>query len=232
MALTTLTAAPSFDAVRAPNNGTKVVAVSASDPPPNDEGPIRPSLQALVNRDEFNRVESAAIEAGQRTFFGVVIDGLGGLPASPTNGTLTTTGDVTVGANLGVSGAITVASSATIGRTVSGTTAPTVFTSSGELARAMVPVGWARVTGASGALKRGAGIYTCARTATGVYSIVFHALLNDPVNFGTLVTTELIGGIPIVSPQAAVGGRPAVQVTIQAAGANTDGNFTIAIFGE
>lgn len=53
MALTTLTGAPTFDSVRVPNNGTKVVAASGSDPPPNDEGPVRPAFQALTNRDEY-----------------------------------------------------------------------------------------------------------------------------------------------------------------------------------
>ena len=59
-----------------------------------------------------------------------------------------------------------------------------------------------------------------------------HALLADPVNYATLVTTELIGGIPIVAPQAAVGGKPQVQITLQAGGSNTDGNFSVAVFGE
>lgn len=48
----------------------------------------------------------------------------------------------------------------------------------------------------------------------------------------SFVTTELIGGIPIVAPQAAVGGKPQVQITLQAGGSNTDGNFSVAVFGE
>lgn len=108
MALTTLTAAPSFDAVRAPNNGTKVVAVSASDPPPNDEGPLRPALQALVNRDEFNRVESAAIEAGARTFAALKIDGVGGQSVALTAGTFYVSGTTQMVGNVEIGGTLEV----------------------------------------------------------------------------------------------------------------------------
>ena len=71
MALTTLTPVATWDDVKVPDNGTKMVAVSATDPPPNDEGPVRQAFQQLANRGKWLRDK---ILAGTRTFKALVID--------------------------------------------------------------------------------------------------------------------------------------------------------------
>lgn len=53
MALLTIVGTPQWSEVAAPVDGTKIVAVSPTSPPPADEGPIRPSLQALTDRSEY-----------------------------------------------------------------------------------------------------------------------------------------------------------------------------------
>lgn len=201
-----LTEVSSYDAnISVPEEGEEITAAASG----AGRGPIRVSLQSLANRAKYLKDRIAAVLNGTLSFRALVIDGTGAATVSP----------AAVG-------------SLYVSRTVSGTSAPTTTTTVGELARGLVPVAWARVTGTSGALKRGVGIYDCQRTATGVYLITLHALLADAANYATLVTTELIGGIPIVAPQAAVGGKPQVQITLQAGGSNTDGDFSVAIFGE
>ena len=203
--MTNLTETSTYDAnISVPDDGEEITAVAAG----AGRGPVRPSLQSLANRAKYLKDRIAAVLNGTLSFRALVIDGTGAATVAPTDGSLF------------------------VSRTVSGTSVPTATTTVGELARGLVPVAWARVTGTSGALKRAVGVYDCQRTATGVYLITLHALLADPVNYATLVTTELIGGIPIVAPQAAVGGKPQVQITLQAGGSNTDGNFSVAVFGE
>jgi len=164
----------------------------------------------------LHAVQDAAIKVydGTQTLKALTVDGGGGSAVAPT------------------AGDITASRSMNPGRTVSGTSVPTTTTVAGELTKGFVPVAWGRVTGTTGALKRGAGLFACTRSAQGVYSVTAHAVLGDAVNFATLVTAEIIGGIVIVAPQAANAGRPVVQITIQVAGANTDANFSFAIFGE
>ena len=200
-----LTEVSSYDAnISVPEEGEEITAAASG----AGRGPIRVSLQSLANRAKYLKDRIAAVLDGTLSFRALMIDGTGAATVAPNDGSLF------------------------VSRTVSGTSAPTTTTTVGELARGLVPVAWARVTGTSGALERGVGIYDCQRTATGVYLITLHALLADAANYATLVTTELIGGIPIVAPQAAVGGEPQVQITLQAGGSNTDGNFSVAIFGE
>jgi len=200
-----LTEVSSYDAnISVPEEGEEITAVAAG----AGRGPIRVSLQGLANRAKFMKDRVAAVLNGTLSFRALVIDGTGAATVAPTDGSLF------------------------VSRVVSGTTAPTPTTLAGEIGKGFAPVAWARVTGSNGNLMRAAGVYDCQRTATGVYLITLHALLADAVNYATLVTTELIGGIPIVAPQAAVGGKPQVQITLQAGGSNTDGNFSVAVFGE
>ena len=203
--MTNLTESSTYDAsISVPDDGEEITAVASG----SGRGPIRPSLQSLANRAKYLKDRIAAVLNGTLSFRALVVDGTGAATVAPSAGSIYAS------------------------RTVSGTSVPTTTTVAGELARGLVPVAWARVTGTSGALKRAAGVYDCQRTSAGVYLITLHALLADATNYCTIVTTELIGGIPIVAPQAAVGGKPQVQVTLQAGGANTDGDFSVAFFGE
>lgn len=106
MALTTLTPVAQWDDVKVPNNGTKMVAVSATDPPPNDEGPVRQAFQQLVNRTKWIRDK---ILDGTRSFKALVIDGTGDQTVAPPAGSLSVSGSATIG------GGIAVTANATIG---------------------------------------------------------------------------------------------------------------------
>lgn len=107
MALTTLVPVASYDDVRVPNNGTKVVAVSATDPPPNDEGPVRPAFQALANRIKWLRDK---ILAGVRSFKALKIDGTGDLLVAPADGSLYVSGASSLVGDVEIGGGLTVIS--------------------------------------------------------------------------------------------------------------------------
>lgn len=105
MALTTLTPVAQWDDVKVPNNGTKMVAVSATDPPPNDEGPVRQAFQQLVNRTKWIRDK---ILDGTRSFKGLVIDGAGDQTVAPTAGSLSVSGGAIFGGSIGAVGPVSV----------------------------------------------------------------------------------------------------------------------------
>lgn len=105
MALTTLTPVAQWDDVKVPDNGTKMVAVSATDPPPNDEGPVRQAFQQLVNRTKWIRDK---ILDGTRSFKALVIDGTGDQTVAPPAGSLSVSGGAIFGGSIGAVGPVSV----------------------------------------------------------------------------------------------------------------------------
>lgn len=175
------------------------------------------NLLPVIKATTLNAIQDwvVAISKGRITVHSLTTDAVGGNAIVPAN-----------------DGDIVASRSVRAGKVVSDTTTPTPAVDANELGKGFVPLAWGRVTGTNGNLKRAAGVFSCTRTAAGVYTIIARGVPTDGTNFATLVTSEIIGGIVIVAPQAANAGRPVVQITIQVAGANTDANFSFAIFGE
>lgn len=105
MALTTITDAASWADIRVPNNNTKVVAVSGTDPPPSDEGPVRPAYQALADRTKWLRDK---ILSGVRSFKALRIDGTGDQTTAPADGSLYVSGDSSLVGNTEIGGTLLV----------------------------------------------------------------------------------------------------------------------------
>jgi len=140
MALTTLTPTAQWDDVKVPNNGTKMVAVSATDPPPNDEGPVRQAFQQLVNRTKWLRDK---ILDGTRSFKGLVIDGTGDQTVAPPAGSLSVSGSATIG------GGIAVTANATIGAVCAIGDRAIITTGTDLLTAGPASIAWTGTTAAS-----------------------------------------------------------------------------------
>lgn len=223
MALTTLTGTATFDAVRAPNNGTKIVAVSVTDPPPADDGPVRPSLQALTNRDEFLKVWRDAMIAGTTTLKSLAVDGVGEQVFVPTPGNISASGDIATSRSLRA------------GLDVGGTTTPTTKVDPGEMPRSLVPVGWIRMDG-SRAMIRGVNVYDVdAGIGAGVYRVTFDRVLGS-TNCAPMVQLMSTSARLFTScfVDTTVGGRCRVTVSIfDKDGVGTDpGGLALTLFGE
>ena len=175
------------------------------------------NLLPVIKATTLNMIQDwiVAISKGRITVLSLTTDAVGGNAVVPAN-----------------DGDIVASRSVRAGKVVSATTTPTPAVDANEMGKGFVPLAWGRITGTTGALKRAAGVFSCTRTAQGVYTIIARGVPTDGTNFGTLVTPEIIGGSPIVAPQAPNAGRPVVQITIQVAGANTDADFSFAILGE
>ena len=152
--MTNLTDVINYDpTIAVPDNGEKVIAVSAVSPPPAGEGPIRPSLQSLANRTAWIRDRLNKLIAGTLSVYGLVVDGVG------SGGAVVTP----------VPGAVSVA------KTASSTTLPTSTIAPGTLTKAAPAIAWCGVKFAAAApfapiLDTAAGAYNIAsidRTAGG-----------------------------------------------------------------
>lgn len=153
---------------------------------------------------------------GEYTYKGIVVDGTGGAGTTPNAG------------------------SVIVSRTASGTTAPTTQLAAGELAKAMVPAGWAQVD-ATGTLVRGLNIHGqpgalggADHSSAGIMTVTFHLIPTNPTQGACFVTsnapfprfTECILG-------ADGGGRLTATVVVwNSAGTLTDSAFFVTAYAE
>lgn len=73
--MTNITEADTYDAtISVPDNGEKVIAVSATDPPPVGEGPVKPAFQRLTNRTKYLWTRLMGALAGTRVFKQLQLD--------------------------------------------------------------------------------------------------------------------------------------------------------------
>jgi len=221
MALTTLTPVSQWDDVKVPNNGTKMVAVSATDPPPNDEGPVRQAFQQLVNRTKWLRDK---ILAGTRTFKALKIDGAGDQEATPPDGSLSVSGGVICGGSVGAVGPVSVTAGtdqttiypsavAWTGTTAAANPAHTVSVANKMLAiNTTKVICFAEFNGGALVAAGGCG-WTAADMLTGSFNITFATPFDDtnystfiyinspaePYGLGYKTLNRTQGGISIVS---------------------------------
>ena len=159
------------------------------------------------------------IYSGTQTLKALVVDGTGGAAATPT------------------AGDISASRSVRVGRTISGTTAPTTKTDAGELTLSCVPVGWARLDNAR-ALIRGVNIYEVdSALGNGIYRVTFDRVLGAigaSAPIATLYGTTLHLHVSCSVDNLGVGGRVQVTVTVYDSGGTPQnpGGLTIVLFGE
>ena len=156
---------------------------------------------------------------GTQTLKALVVDGTGGVAATPTPGDISASRSVRAG------------------RTVSGTTAPTTKTDAGELTMSCVPVGWARLDNVR-ALIRGVNIYEVnSGLGNGIYQVTFDRVLGAigaSAPIATLYGTSLHLHVSCSIDNLGAGGRVRVTATVYDSGgvATNPGGLIIVLYGE
>ena len=162
---------------------------------------------------------------GTQTLKALVVDGTGGVAATPTAGDIVASRDVAAGRSLRA------------GRTVSGTTAPTPTVDAGELPLSLVPVGWARLDNVR-ALIRGVNIYEVdSGLGNGIYRVTFDRVLGAigaSAPIATLYGTSLHLHVSCSIDNLGAGGRVRVTATVYDSGgvATNPGGLIIVLYGE
>ena len=216
--MTNLTDVINYDpAVAVPDNGEKVIAVSAVSPPPAGEGPIRPALQSLANRAAYLRDRVNKMLAGTLSRYGIVVDGVGAATVTP------------------VQGAVSVS------KTGATTTLPATTIDPGVIAKGAVPVAWCgvRVDTGTPIVDPKAGAYNIAsisRTAGGFAAGDFEITLNTSLSLiCPMVCPSLNYAASQVIARAGSTGTNKIWVytanTI-AGGTLVDAPFMLVVFGE
>ena len=159
------------------------------------------------------------IYSGTQTLKALVVDGTGGVAATPQPG------DISASRSLRAA------------RTVSGTTAPTNTVDAGELPLSLVPVGWARLDSLRG-LIRGVNVYAVdSGLGNGIYQVTFDrvlAAIGASAPIATLYGTSLHLHVSCSVDNLGAGGRVRVTATVYDSGgvATNPGGLIIVLFGE
>lgn len=176
-------------------------------------GSIRDGLICLGNR-------TASIVKGTVSLNAVWIDGTGALGVSPVAGTLTTSGDATIGGK------------AQIVSTVSGTSMPTPATALGQIGRGLVPLAWAKVNTTACTLSRGIGIASCTRNGTGWITLALNLTAGDVSNIIAVATADNSGSGQVRVVQAIAGSGGAILEMYDLTGTARDGLIYVVVYGE
>ena len=168
----------------------------------------------------------AKVYDGTQTLKALVVDGTGGVAATPT------------------AGDISASRSVRVGRAVSGTSAPTPTVAAGEIGVGVNPWGWGSCDGT--VFTRGVRVNSFVRNGVGDYTITFSAGLSDPANVAPwvriTVSSGAINALLQSYPDLSVDGsnRPVLHVrtrlvTIAAGALNfvaADVPFSFGLMGE